>query len=290
MLTHGTAEPAAPTRVVVLGKGGFVARHTSTLLAQARIETIGVGRPELDLTQPESIEQLTSLLRPTDQVLFVSAKAPCRNVDDYAANLAMAQHAVKAFEKVRPAHLVYVSSDAVYDEADALVRETTRPAPSSMHGAMHFARERLLALAGGAPLCIVRPSLLYGADDPHNGYGPNRFARMASRGETISLFGDGEEQRDHVFIEDVARLLVLCLQHHSTGILNIATGTSLSFRTTAEAAVALFNSGKVEGTPRKNPITHRHFDPTAALKSFPGFSFTRFEDGFRTAYGTKING
>jgi nucleoside-diphosphate-sugar epimerase len=198
----------------------------------------------------------------------------------------MAQHVVKSFEQVRPAQLVYVSSDAVYDESDALVRETTRPAPTSMHGAMHFARERLLALAAGTPICILRPSLLYGADDPHNGYGPNRFARMASRGETISLFGEGEEQRDHVFIADVARLIVACLKHRSTGILNIATGQSPSFRDVAEKAVALHGKGRVEGTPRRNPLTHRHFDPTACLKAFPDFSFTQFDDGFRAAYGT----
>jgi nucleoside-diphosphate-sugar epimerase len=41
--------------------------------------------------------------------------------------------------------------------------------------------------------------------DPHNGYGPNRFRRLAAAGQEIVLFGGGEERRDHVLVDDVAR-------------------------------------------------------------------------------------
>ena len=47
-------------------------------------------------------------------------------------------------------------------------------------------------------LAILRPTLIYGAGDPHNGYGPNRFRRLAATGKPIILFGEGEERRDHV--------------------------------------------------------------------------------------------
>ena len=33
---------------------------------------------------------------------------------------------------------------------------------------------------GGVPVGILRPTLVYGANDPHNGYGPNRFRRLAA--------------------------------------------------------------------------------------------------------------
>ena len=54
-----------------------------------------------------------------------------------------------------------------------------------------------------APLAILRPTLIYGEKDPHNGYGPNQFRRKANKGEAITLFGEGEERRDHVAIDDV---------------------------------------------------------------------------------------
>ena len=39
-------------------------------------------------------------------------------------------------------------------------------------------RENILKLLN-IKLCIVRPTLVYGANDPHNGYGPNKFIRLA---------------------------------------------------------------------------------------------------------------
>ena len=61
----------------------------------------------------------------------------------------------------------------------------------------------------------------------------------------------------------------------SCGVLNVATGVSTSFRDIAEMIVALAkNSVPIRGTPRQNPITHRHFDITECLKAFPQFRYT----------------
>ena len=110
---------------------------------------------------------------------------------------------------------------------------------------MHLAREIMLRAALKLPLAILRPTLIYGADDPHNGYGPNRFRRLAAKGEAITLFGEGEESRDHVHIADVAALVSATLHQRSTGTLNIATGKSTSFREVAEM-VAAHSGGSVK--------------------------------------------
>jgi nucleoside-diphosphate-sugar epimerase len=148
---------------------------------------------------------------------------------------------------------------------------------------MHLAREVVIADAcrkAGVPLVLLRPSLLFGPGDTHNGYGPNRFVRTALAGDTITLFGAGEEQRDHVFVADLALLVGEALGRRSTGVLNVATGTSSSFREAAEIAVELAGGGaSVEGSPRQNPITHRHFDTAAAQAAFPGFAWTSLRDG-----------
>jgi UDP-glucose 4-epimerase len=145
---------------------------------------------------------------------------------------------------------------------------------------MHLAREIMLRAALKLPLAILRPTLIYGAKDPHNGYGPNRFRRLAAKGEAITLFGEGEEKRDHVHISDVAALVSATLHQRSTGMLNIATGKSTSFREVAEM-VAAHSGGSVEirATPRQNPITHRHFDIVDCLKAFPDFHYISLRDG-----------
>ena len=50
------------------------------------------------------------------------------------------------------------------------------------------------------------------------------YVTYALAGSEITLFGEGEERRDHVFIEDVAQLACRMILHKSCGSLNAATG------------------------------------------------------------------
>jgi nucleoside-diphosphate-sugar epimerase len=133
----------------------------------------------------------------------------------------------------------------------------------------------------------LRPTLVYGAGDPHNGYGPNRFRRQANRGETIVLFGEGEERRDHVDVDDIAEIVRLVVDHRSAGLLNIATGSVASFRALAEKAVALSaRPTAIQGSPRNGPMPHdgyRPFDPAATNQAFPGFRYTAIDVGLERA-------
>ena len=152
---------------------------------------------------------------------------------------------------------------------------------------MHLARELMLKDAVEGPLAILRPTLIYGAADPHNGYGPNRFRRLAAAGEEIVLFGEGEERRDHVDVADVAELVRLMAWHRSDGVLNAATGTVTSFRDLAEMTVSLAGASvTVTGSPRQGAMPHngyRPFDPAATAEAFPAFAYTSLADGLARA-------
>jgi len=284
MLEHLHTEPVTPRRVVVVGAGGFVGGAIARELARDGVPVLGLTRKEVDLTADGAAAAVTEKLEPEDSVVFVSALAPARTSAMLLQNLRMAEAVGQALSARPVAHLLYISSDAVYADDANPVTERSCCQPSSLHGMMHAARELMLKTDVKVPLAILRPSLLYGARDPHNGYGPNRFRRLAEKGETITLFGEGEEQRDHIYIDDVARLVALVLSHRSRGTLNVATGVSTSFREIAEKVVSL--SGKrpeIRGTPRQNPITHRHFDITDCLKAFPQFRYTPLQDGLTRA-------
>lgn len=284
MLDHQTNVPQQPARAVIVGAGGFVGGAIAQQLRNDNVPLLGITRKDVDLLQDGAAKKLAGLLRADDAVVFVSAIAPARNSAALMQNLVMAEQLIVALAAQPFAHLVYISSDAVYaDDANPVTERSCRQ-PSSMHGMMHAARELMLKAEAKVPLAILRPSLLYGARDPHNGYGPNRFRRLAQKGEAITLFGEGEEQRDHVDIADVARLTSLVLGHRSRGELNIATGTSVSFREIAELVVRLSGkSAEIRGTPRGNPINHRHFDITECLKAFPQFRCTPLRDGLERA-------
>jgi nucleoside-diphosphate-sugar epimerase len=198
-------------------------------------------------------------------------------------NMIMTTTMVRAAASVALAQIVNISSDAVYGDSPTPLTEASPKAPESLHGAMHLARELMFATEAKAPLATLRPSLLYGAADPHNGYGPNRFRRLAAAGEPIVLFGKGEERRDHVLIDDVAELAARVVYRRSSGVLNIATGAVASFREIAETVVRL--SGRpvpIQETPRLAPMPHngyRPFDPAACCAAFPDFRYVSLAEG-----------
>jgi nucleoside-diphosphate-sugar epimerase len=283
VLTHAR-DTAPPARTVVVGCRGFVGSAVLAHVGALGWPAEGVSSADVDLTAEGAGTALAGRLREDDAVVFVSALTPDRGKDaaTLERNVRMARHVAETLIERPVAQLVNIGSDAVYDDDANPVREGSCASPSSLHGAMHLAREVILADAcgrAGVPLVRLRPSLLFGPGDTHNGYGPNRYVRTALSGGTIKLFGEGEEQRDHVFIEDVARVVAEALGRGSTGVLNVATGTSSSFRAAAELAVELAGDGAVEGSPRQNPITHRHFDTAAAQAAFPGFAWTSLREG-----------
>ena len=287
MLEHLNTDPANPGRVVILGRAGFVASSILKTCEALGISVIALGREDVDLRDKDASQALKSQLKPTDSLVFVSAVAPSRDAAAMTSNMRMVASVAQALSEKPVSHVVNISSDAVYSDTACLVHEDLPAAPTSAHGVMHRSREILLtdlSRKANIPIAHLRPSLLYGLKDPHNGYGPNRFRRQAQAGETIRLFGQGEEQRDHVAVEDVARIVVEVLRHQSKGTLNVATGRSLSFRNCAELAIKNAGCGDVSGTPRQNPIIHRHFDVTGRLKAFPAFSLTRFETGFQNLF------
>lgn len=286
MLTHQLEKPTAPARTVVIGSGSFVGKALLKRLAADKCDVAAIGRAEVDLTAADAGERLAAQLRPEDSVVAISAKAPCRNADDFLVNAKIIASLVKALTARPVAHLVNISSDAVYGDEPVPLKESLPPAPGSLHGVMHLAREIALTSLG-LPIANLRPTLIYGASDPHNGYGPNQFRRKANAGEPITLFGNGEERRDHVSVDDVAELIALVLLRRSTGVLNVASGTVMSFHDIAEMAVRL--SGKpteIVGRPRTGPIPHngyRPFDPAATQAAFPDFSYTKLEAGMQQA-------
>ena len=289
MLTHLLKTATHPNRVVILGSAGFVGSACCQRLESQGITVLSVPRTELDLTQPDAGETLAELLNPEDTLLFVSAKAPVKNEAMLIENLQMGKAVCEALQKSPVKHVTYISSDAVYVDSDSPLSEESCAQPGSLHGIMHLAREVMLTNAWQGPLCLLRPTLIYGTGDPHNGYGPNRFIRLAKKKEEILLFGEGEERRDHVWIQDVSDLICRVLSHRSTGILNIATGTVFSFREIAEQATQITpNSSQIKSSPRSGPMPHngyRAFDPAATHQAFRDFTYTNLKDGLRKVYG-----
>ncbi len=294
MLIHMYSQPESPARVVVLGSGGFIGGAITQSLRTAGISTLALSRVEMDLLSPTATDKLTNLLNPSDVLVLASANAPCKDLAMLQGNLAMIEPVCVALHRQPVAQVVYISSDAVYKDSTSPLTEESCAEPNSLHGVMHLAREVALRQAYTGPLALVRPTLVYGLNDPHNGYGPNRFRRLAAQGQDIVLYGEGEERRDHVDVEDVADLVLHIVLQRSAGIANAVSGQVVSFRELAEfAASAFLPQVTVQGSTRKGVMPHngyRAFDNRALCAALPGLHFRNWQEGLTQVHQQQVAG
>lgn len=269
-------------RIVVLGKNGFIGKSLIEQLVDLNLDFLALGRDDLDLLAPKAESDLVRIIRPNDVVVLAAAFVPVKNVQMLSENIRILQTLSNAFSIIDFDQLINVSSDAVYPDLDYPLDENVSPSPTSMHGVMHLSREICLDQLQHVSVCHIRPTLVFGSDDPHNGYGPNRFIREANRFNSISIFGEGEERRDHIYIKDVARLLLASIVTHQKGVLNAVSGNLTSFKQLAKTIAELSeNEINIISHPRQIPVPHggyRAFSNQKVHDLFPDFSFTNLSD------------
>lgn len=277
---------------VILGNSGFVGRALERKLTEAGVAVHGFSSKSLDLTRAESLKALDSVVAADTHLFFVASLTPDRGVDTrtMSRNVAMAANLAAHLEAStkRPAWLTYVSTDAVYPASVEEVDEATATFPESYYGVGKLAAEGVLraaARAASVELLVLRPTGLFGAGDPHNSYGPNRFLRSALAERTVKLFGDGDELRDHLYLDDFVRATVGLAVSRATGIVNVASGTSRTFVSIALElrAVAPFEIA-VMRQPRSGAVVHRRYAVSRLRQLLPDFEPTPFVDALRASF------
>jgi UDP-glucose 4-epimerase len=278
-----------PHRVLLLGASGFIGSRLIRFLSAAGTCYRAVSRSEVDLSRPEAVEKLRLILEPGDSLVVLSALTPEKGRDRpaFLKNVSMIDAVCAAISESSCAHLLYISSDSVYANRSVEIDESSCCESNDLYALGHIVREKLLVEACQSAkirLIILRPSAIYGAGDTHNSYGPNRFIRTALAEKTITLFGGGEEERDHLYIDDLCRLIQMCLANATSGILNAVNGTALSFREVArEIRTAMDDDVSIQSAPRRIPIVHRRFNTSALTAAFADFRPTPFRVGVRNA-------
>jgi UDP-glucose 4-epimerase len=70
------------------------------------------------------------------------------------------------------------------------------------------------------------------------------FINQVLRGEPITVFGDGSQTRDFVWVGDVARASVLAALSDASGVFNIASGTETSINEVADMVIETVGEGR----------------------------------------------
>jgi UDP-glucose 4-epimerase len=279
---------SSPT--IVLGNRGFIGKALADHLAATGADARGYSSEQVDLRHREASATLAEALTPETILTVCSGIAPPagNTLDGLADTFAIATNLARALEASPPRKCVYFSSDAVYPMGDAPVTEDDPVELSNYYALGKYTTEQLLqtvAAAKGFALLLLRPTGVYGPGDTHGSYGPNRFVRQIVQDGSVRLFGEGEETRDHVYIDDLVRITAALAASDATGVLNLATGTSRSFGSVVNDLRRVVPDGfEVANAPRGGAITHRAFDVTRLRAILPSVAFTPFEAGLRATY------
>jgi UDP-glucose 4-epimerase len=171
--------------------------------------------------------------------------------------------------------VVYASSAAVYGASDALpLTEATLTRPLSAYGADKLGCEQHALVAGhthGLRTAGLRFFNVYGPrQDPRSPYSGviSIFCDRITRGQTVQVFGDGEQTRDFVYVADVVRMLLAAMPAASTDapVFNVCSGTPTSVLQLAQIVAELSGTAlKLEhAPPRAAEIRHSLGQPALA--------------------------
>ncbi len=282
--------------MVVLGASGFLGKVIAEWLTASGAEVHGFSSKTLNLTDRAAFGVLDALAGSDATLVFASAVTPDkgRTVDALDANLQMALNVGRYLEGHPFGKVVYVSSDAVYPMSDDVVTEASPVEPADFYALAKYAGERVLANVCGAvkiPLVIVRPTGVYGPGDTHNSYGPNRFISQIQNDGKLSMFGEGDDIRDHVYLDDVAAAIAGLAASDATGVFNVASGESRTFGSIAEQLQAMSPVPfEVVNLPKSGGTSRRDFDIGRLRAALPDFVPTPFAEGLRKTVVARLGG
>lgn len=215
-------------------------------------------------------------------------------LENYEKNVAMAANVSRQIDATPAGRFIYFSSAAVYGEdvENTAITEKTPVEPTSYYGMAKYASERLLLKAAGTrtPLVLLRPATIYGPEEPGRPYGPTGFLRAALAGEKVTLWGDGDEFREFVFIDDACEAVAGLLDHSFCGPLNLATGRSVSFRDVLAAVAKIAPAPATDSRPRSKRRVDHGFDNALLRATLPSLKFTPLNDALTTTRETVLPG
>ena len=207
-------------------------------LSSGRRENLvgGVEFVEADIRDPEAVNALFERVMPAACV-HLAAQADVRvSVErpdyDCEVNVVGTIRILEAARRVG-ARVVFASTGgAIYGECDRPAEETSQRRPLAPYGTSKLAGEEYLGTYErlyGATHTALRLGNVYGPrQDPHGEAGVVAiFLGLLATGGRPTIFGDGLQTRDYVYVGDVVRATLAALEH-SGGVFNVGTGKETS--------------------------------------------------------------
>ncbi len=289
---------------LIIGGNGYIGRHVCQAYADAGLPVTIATRGEgvdlkalfpgaavvrsFSLDNPSSYELISEF---SSVIILASASVPSTFADSVRGEVT---HNLLPFvdflSNLPPGkRIVYASSGGtVYGDTpeDGLISEDARLQPISPYGLMKGMIEELIryqARCCGLDFVIVRPSNPVGPAVAPPGNDPRRrpqgavtiFLRKILAGESITLFGDGLNERDYFDVRDLGRGILAVEQDRT--IRNVTLNMGMGRGTTLNALIAMIaevanKDVKIDRQPARGFDVRRVVLDTQRISKLSGWS------------------
>lgn len=257
----------------------------------------GAELVELDIREAEALVAVAAERRP-ETVFHLAAQIDVRKsiedpAFDAAINVGGTANVLEAARVANAGRFVFVSTGgAIYGEGEGQqlpLDESTAIAPMSAYGQSKYAAEGYLALyerLHGLSGVSLRLGNVYGPrQDPLGEAGVIAiFCGKIRNGGLPTVFGDGTQTRDYIYVGDVVAAALAAAGATTTGPVNIGTGVET---TVLELVELLGKLGEVEGfepefaPARTGEVQRISIDASRAEAELDWHPSTSLEDGLR---------
>lgn len=305
-------------RVLVTGGAGFIGSHIAdAYLARGDrvwiIDDLSSGRLENVPANAEFVEmgiddeRLDALFRDVGGFDIVNHHAAQINVrksvsdprHDARINVDGLLNVLECAHRHGTRRVVFVSSGGVvYGEPETRPTPETAPKqPLSPYGVAKLAAEYYLSYyrqVQGLDYVALRYANVYGPrQDPYGEAGVVAiFSTRLLRGEPLTVYGDGEQTRDYVYVADVVEANMVLTDHPLDGAdtpderaFNVGTGLETSVKELARALISISGDEAelVHEAPRPGELRHSCLD-SKRLRALGWAPRTSLDEGLARTY------
>lgn len=243
---------------------------------------------QIDISQKKDINQYQTLFKKIDILIHLAAYVPKEQKFDDAdksikVNITGAINLVNLLNK--KTKLIYASTCEIYTVFnDNIINENLDNKQSSFYAISKLFTEKMLekiCQIKDVQFIALRFANIYGQKEKILKATLN-FTKSAINNKELVIFGDGQDKRSFIYIEDAVRAIIKAINYRKSNIFNISSGETITILDLAKLIIKIAKSNsKIIFKPRMNEKKDLVFDAKKAKKEL------KFNSIFNLAEGLK---